>query len=328
MADDESYYDLTLPKEQLLSEIDAMGPPSSPKQALMKQLGWILSGLGFLILFTLFKLPTTHLELAIQGQIDQTLNGMGIRLQAAESHLSLAFGVTYEMKNVEIQQAQMKTPIVLDQVRVSPSLFSLLFGKVGGTLKIKKGESSLSSSFSLDQTNQSIDFDLQKLDLPFITDLVSPAKLKGKGWIGLKGNLSGNFQEPESLEGKVSFSAQDLQLDSQSLFGFNLPKVSIAEGGGSLDFKNKKAVFNQVHLGDKDKTTDDLAIKMTGELVLLKRWDFSQINTKLQLFLSKALFTSIPLLDVLMAPAKQGDQSYIYTFKGTMSQPVLAPGNS
>ncbi|MFZ9596514.1 MAG: hypothetical protein ACO3A2_10605 [Bdellovibrionia bacterium] len=90
--------------KQVESSAEAHEPqtPASRSQQLLRRLGWSAFGLFCLICFTLLKLPEDRVKNWVEGTISAQLAEKRVRFTAKEGHLSLFFGLSYTMKEVDL----------------------------------------------------------------------------------------------------------------------------------------------------------------------------------------------------------------------------------
>ncbi len=301
-------------------------PPSKAKRSLAT-LGWILYGLACLIFFTVIKLPDEKIKGTINSMIANQLSTQGITFSASESDLSYGFGISYILKGVSLRFSSASTPpALIEKIEVSPSLFTLLFGGVGGALEIQQGEGRLSSSFSIKKTNISFDFKAKKMDIGKLGLLSALAGIQGSVVLDGKGSVEGDWKSPSTLEGSASLQLSRLTLDAQSIMGFPIPKIHVSEGNIEFTAEKAKVLIKNFQLGKAGLTPpDDLHGNLSGDITLTKQWESSTMNLKTRFSLSESILKSLVLLDAILGSGKQPDGGYSFSLSGPFFAPVAAP---
>jgi len=292
----------------------------------LRIVGWVLFGLFCLTVFTLIKLPEDRLKNYIQGQISNALSPRGISLSAAKSGLSVGFGISYTMKDVTINLPPPEPAAHVDEIVVTPSLLSFAFGKLAGKVGIQQGDGLLTASFSTNQVNTSVDFDIKNLDLGKIGLLPMLAGIKGSGLATGKGSIDGNFSVPSTLTGDIKINLSKIILEQQSISGFSIPKLNISEAVIELKAEKAKASVKTLRLGKSGNAADDIQASVTGEMALGKQWESSTLNLKTKFSFSQNVMKSFALLDAILGAGKQADGGYAYTLTGPVMTPIPTPG--
>ncbi|MFZ9596513.1 MAG: hypothetical protein ACO3A2_10600 [Bdellovibrionia bacterium] len=193
----------------------------------------------------------------------------------------------------------------------------------------------LKATFSNRATSFSLAFVAQKLELeklgvlPFLAGFQMNAALEGEG------SFSGDLANPSSIGGSAEVSLSKLSLDAQSIAGFQIPKSGISEAVAKIQADKGKAVIKTFRVGKPNAapssattqapTADDLMASITGDVVLGKSIEMSQLNLKVNFALSETLMKSFVLLDALIGSGKQSNGSYSFSLTGPLYAPVAAP---
>ena len=308
--------------------------PQSRGKRIAKKLGWAGVFLFFLALFTVLKLPEEKVRGFIQGQIRQQLEPMGIGFSAEKSSLSVLFGFKYSMEKVTLTLAPPASPILLDRLTVSPSLFSLLRRRLGGTAELQSGSGSAWVNYSMRTDSADPDlkfsyelktFDLSKLAALGLAFSGSSMNLTIAGTVNGSGGLNGNLGNPGSLTGDIQLEFAKIALEPLTVSGFVLPKLAISTGTVDIGIAKSVATVKAFKIGKPGLEADDLHATVTGDVTLARSWDASILKLKTNFSLSAGVMKALILVDALLAPFKQPDGTYAYPLEGTLST-VLAGG--
>jgi len=293
----------------------------------MRKAGWIGFAVFFLVFFTVLKIPEARLKNFIQGTLASELAASGISMTSASSSLSMAFGLKFKMKEVNLMLADSPNPIKLSELSFSPSIFPLLVGKFGGTLVAYQGKSKLWLSFTTSTNPTSpytnLSFEADEIDVGKTGILAALAQIQGSGVIHGSGNIKGDFTKPSSLEGKIDLKLSKVLIDQQAVSGFAIPRLTVSEGFIEGNFAASKLTATKVSLGKNAE--DDLKGTVTGDLSLGQRWDMSSYNLKIKFSLSEKVLQAFAILDAILGSFKQADGSYGLTLTGPFTAPLPGP---
>jgi type II secretion system protein N len=305
--------------------------PSRVKRTL-KTLGWIWLGTFCLILFTLIKLPEDRIRNYVQGMISQQLSAQGITLNAAQSSISIGFGISYTMKDITLSFPPPQEPIHIDQVSVSPSILAALTGKMGAAIQIENKGGTLHATFSTPMNGPSgpvsFSFNCSNLDLGSLGVLPAMASIRGSAVATGEGHLDGDTSLPTTLNGKMKLDLNKIVIDQQTVLGFSVPRLTVSEGKGDIDIDKGKALIKTLRLGKPGSATDDIKANVTGDVIIGKNLPYSTLNLKADFSLSQNVLKAFILIDALLGPAKQPDGSYAYTLTGPLNSPNAVPVSS
>ena len=308
----------------------AIEVPSSKFQKGMRRAGWAALFTFALLLFTLMKLPETRIKNYVQGNISAALAPRGITLNAAQSSLSVGFGISYSMKDVTLSFATPQAPIHIDRIEVSPSILSMIIGKMGGRFWIYNGDGTLKGAFSMStrSTKQDIDasFTIHEMNLGKLGVFPLAANIQGSAIANGEASVTGDLNLPGTFNGSVDLNLNKITLDQQSIQGFAVPRLSISEGKIDVAMNQGKATIKTLKLGKPGSTTDDIIANVTGDIQLGKQWESSTMNLKTRFSLSQNVLKSFVLIDALLGNGKQSDGSYAFNLTGPLDSPAAAPG--
>lgn len=304
-------------------------PRTSRAQRALRAAGWGGFAVFCLLLFTVLKVPEHRLKNFVQGSIASALAARGVTFTASESSISFLFGITYEMKDVTLNPPPPQPAVRIDRIRVSPSLFSLLLGRVGGTVKLEQGDGELKASFAVKGASGgpgefSLSFQAKDMNLARLAVLPIAAGIQGGMVMSGEGSVSGDLNAPSTLTGDVKLQLKRVVIEQQAIMGFSIPRVSIADGEIALALGQSKATIRAFRLG-KPGGTDDLNATLGGEVVLGNSWATSNLNLKARFGLSQAAAKSFGFFLTLLDAGKQTDGSYAYNLTGPMRMPTPTP---
>lgn len=297
--------------------------PASRARRIARTAGWGLFALFLLLFFTFLKLPEDRLKNFIEGNLNAALSPKGISFSAGKGYLSLGLGISYVMKDVTLTLPPPSPPAHLDKVSVSPSIFPMLLGRMGGSASIVSGDGSLDASFAMRKSDVSLSLKARGFDLGKTGILPAAAGVQGGAVISGKLSLSGDMNIPTTLDGNVDLELSKIALEPQAIMGFAIPKVYVSEGKIELSADKGKATIQEIRLGKSAQ--DDVRAKLSGDVTLGKQWESSTINARASFSLSENIMRSFVLLDALLGGAKQSDGSYAFTLNGPITSPNPTP---
>jgi type II secretion system protein N len=300
-------------------------PPLSKKAKALRTTGWVAFGILCMILFTLFKLPDDRIKTIIDGHISAALAQRGISYTATEGKLSLFFGLTYRMRDITLNFPPPAPPVRIEQVKVSPSILSFIMGKKAATIELKNAGGYLHAYFSMKGTKFSTSFKSEKLDLGKIGVLPIAAGIQGSAVLDGKASLDGDMYIPSTLDGDIGVQLARVQIEPQSIMGFNIPKIEISEAVIDANLGHGKIAIKTARIGKAGNTSDDLRGTVNGDVTLNKSWNTSTLNLKTQFSLSESILKSFMLLDALLGVGKQADGSYAFSLTGPATSPMPTP---
>ncbi len=313
-----------LQDEKTQTNVATQNAPSRLKR-ILKMFAWTFLVIFLLLLFTLLKLPQDKVRGFIQGSISSALSSRGITLTADESDLSLGWGISYKMKGVTLAPPPPAPPSKIDEIRISPSIFSLLVAKPGGKILIRESGGTLEGSFSY-RTNQiAVSFEAKEMDLGKIGVLAMAAGIQGSAVVTGTGTIQGDPGTPSSLTGDVALELKKIAIDAQRIQGFSIPRLSISTGQLNVRLENSKALVKTLRLGKPGNAEDDITGTASGEVTLGRQWESSMLNLTVQFGLSQKVLKSFGLIDALLGAGKQPDGTYSYQLTGPIVSPIPTP---
>ena len=296
---------------------DEVSKPKGP----IKIIG--LSGLFIflVLLFTVTKLPQTKLTNLIQGYLQQGLDPYGIYITDRGRDLSVWRGFRYLLTQPTLELAD-QTRVELDELEFSPRFLSLFKGQLGGSLILRQGPAHIEAIGSGRGDHVDASVELDQVDLGKFGLLSFAGGLKGTGLISGSTHVEGSLSDLPTLIGLIQLKLKKLRIDEQTLLGFQLPTLNVAEGNIEMSIEHGKLLMKNVHIG---KASDDVQIVVTGEITLNRNVNASQMNLRAVLGFSEKVKATITLLDSIMAPARQLDGTYAYKLTGALSSPMPMP---
>ncbi len=301
--------------------------PSGVNKA--KMLIWPLIFIGLLLIFSVVKLPEIRLKNYVQGQMAAALATQGLTFTSTDSDFSYWLGPTYSLEGVTISGAQLSQPIRLKEIEISPSLLSLFTLRIGAKLKIDAGKGALTGTVSAKGLNPptglKVFFDLKQIDLNQLQVLPIAAKIQG-GMIAT-GTLefAGDLKDPKDASGSLNLNLSKIQIEQQSIAGFNIPKLLIDDGTINGELKGGKFNIKSFRLGKAGNASDDITLNTTGDIELKPTLASSQLNVDVTFTTSAKIQKAFMLLDALLSDGKVAEGSYAYHLTGPLDSPIRGP---
>ncbi len=297
-------------------------------QQAMRNAGWSALAIFSLIIFTIVKLPEARIKAYVQGTIASVLAPRGITFTAQKGHLSIGWGFSYVMEDVTLGFPPPDAPVHIDEISFKPSLFNLIFRKIGGDAAIYNGDGKISLWFSSKETWNAFSFKAKELDIGKLGILPTLAGISGSGILNGSGWFDGDSANFAASKGEIDVTLKKVVIDQQPLMGFSLPRLTVSEGKIDLDIDAGKARIKTFQLGKTGSTTDDLVATVTGDVTLGKYLDASPLNLKAKFSLSQSILKSFAILDAFLGQAKLPDGSYAYNLSGTLGSPLPMPAGA
>lgn len=294
---------------------------------LFKYWKWMTVGAVALIVFTLIKLPDTKLKALVQGHLNVALASTGMSMSTTDSSVSMLFGIRYTARNVQWKWSPDAAPVLFDEVRISPSLLSLVLGKLSGSLRLIQGSSRITVSGGVNGNRFDLSLDLDDVDLEKLGALKSLAKIDVRGLAQGKVDLAGNLDAPTTLSGSAQIKISKINLPAQAIAGFQVPTSSISSVVLNLPIKNGKAECSECSVGSPaSKPSDDLAGTLKGSIDLNRYLGASKAQLEARFRVSDKIKTAFVFLDSLLPPGSlQSDGSYGMSLSGTLEFLTMAP---
>lgn len=282
---------------------------------------WIAFVAVSFIFFTIIKFPEDKIKAYIQGVLTSQLSPLGFSIQATKSSLSFWLGVSYRLKDVTV--TYLNSSLQVEEISLSPSLFSFVFGKLGGSYSLKIGRGNISGSFNLKKKDLTLGFYAKEIDFQKHR-ILQFLEIPGGFVLSGTGNFSGDVSQLEKSKGSVQLDISKISLESISipidvLMKLNLPSLNVSKADVDLRFQNGKLQIKTFQLGKPGNVTDDIILNLTGDLTIDRNLSNSRIQSKMDLKLSQKVLASLSLATFWLNPGKQADGSYICYLEGSFS---------
>ena len=196
---------------------------------------------------------------------------------------------------------------------------------------ITNGKGELNGSFSIKNTQFSLSYKANKLELQKLGILPFVAGVQIAATVGGSGSFSGDSSNLSSLDGEAALTLTQINLEPQSIAGFSIPQLSVSDAVAEIKAEKGKAVIKTFRVGKASPSKsgiDDIQGAITGDITLAKQLEASQVNLKLHFTFSENILKSFVLLDALLGAGKQPDGSYSFTLTGPLMSPIPVPTGS
>lgn len=294
----------------------------------MRSLFWIGVFFFSLLVFTVFKLPDTRIKGHINSFISKSLMQAGYTFSATESSLSIGFGIHYTLKGVSLApRYQPQAVVKIDSIELSPSLTSLLTGKIGASLVAEAGKGVLTGEFGVRGSQGSLSCEFKQVNLSQSPLALLLQGVQVSSTVNGKLDLEGNLQDPRSLIGSADLSLSKIDIDKQAISGFPVPRTQISGAKVNLAFTQGKIQLKNLTLGSMQNPGDDIAGKLEGDVQIQQRVDSSILNLTAHFNVAANYLqnSEIFLVQSFIAPGKGSDGSYRFKIAGPLSMPSADP---
>ncbi len=317
------------------SQSDAPAQEGQSPESSLQRMALPALGIFLFFLFLILKLPETRIQNLVVAHAKIEAQKMGYAFSTEKMTVGIILGpsVTFygiELKSLDDDRMSLK----LEKLKLKPSLFSLLpfmsvkkasfsadllGGRAAGTVGAG------ATTYVVDVSVENVALDKSKL----ITSQI-PVQIGG-ATIDADIDVTVDTADAKKTAGTARVKISKFLLPQQSVYGFNLPKISVAEATANVGIAEGKATIRAFDVG-KDIKTDDLVAKLTGDATLdTARKYFSplegvKLNLAANFEISPALKASFPFLDAILAAGKQPDGKYRYRLGGTLAMPAPTPG--
>lgn len=301
---------------------------ASGTQRTMRTIFWVALFFFSLLFFTIFKLPDTRIKGHLNAFISKTLMQAGYTFTANESSLSVGLGIHYTLKGVTISpRFQAQSIVKIDTIELSPSLLSLLTGKISASIIAETGKGVLTGNFGVRGSQGSLSAELKQVNLAQSPLALLLQGLQVSSHINGTINVEGNLQDPRSLQGAVDLSLSKIDLDKQTVSGFPVPRTQISGAKINLVFNQGKVQIKNLTLGSMQNPGDDIAGKVEGDILIQQRLEASGLNLMSHFNVAPNYLqnSEIFLVQSFIAPGKGSDGSYRFKIYGPLSAPSADP---
>jgi len=310
---------------------EAISAPSSDAPAEVSRVrlfGKIIIFFSALFFFTMLKVPDVKVKGHLNSLIFKNAALQGYSLSAADSELSLGLGLSYALKDVTLGLKQSDTPpIRLDSIEISPSILSLLTGKVGATLQINKGKGSIEGFAGVRGSSLDIALDITEMNFSDSPLALFLGNIQIESVMSGKIRLNGPMDQPNQLSGDIDLKLGKIKLDAQTISSFPVPATKTSGGLFKIKIQNGVASIQNASLGTIGKKEDDIALKATGDITLKPRIESSTLKIDLQLGFAPQFLdqSELFLIQSFISAAKQSDSTYRYNLTGPLYSPSMDP---
>ena len=284
---------------------------------------------AFLVLsffFLILKFPEYRLKDWISSTARTVLHPQGILFNTDRVSLSLVFGPRIILENVELKSANNSSQkINFEKVVVRPYLSSLILGNIGFSVSARLSDKSISGSYQQKGSTNSLDLDLEEIELNQLSLLQHFVPIDVKGKISGQAHLTLNPSAAADSNGEINFLIKKIVIPDQNAWGIQIPRLLINESKILVQVNQGQISLKDVFLG-KDKKTDDLTLAVSGSGKIGKSLESSTMNGKIILDISDKLKGGFPILDALLSSGKTADGKYAFRFFGTLASLDAAPG--
>lgn len=298
---------------------------SSRLSSFFKKAKWFFIAFGFLLFFTLVKLPREKLENLIDAHLKNAAYSAGIDFSSQEADLSIGFGLSYELKKVILTVMKTGKSVQIDQITISPSYLSLFTGKLGADVNLEHGGGVVDVVAAVGSESFALKADVSDLSLEKLGVLRAFAKVKGDVQVDGLVELDGNPRNLKSMNGIVDLKLSNLSLNAQSIQGFKIPRIRVQGGEGKIRVENGKVKLQKLLLGKSANKKDDLFLIGKGDITLGRVPAMSLLNIDFEFGFSEKVQSSLSLLESLLSSGRQKSGSYKFNFSGPMSGPTVSP---
>lgn len=285
---------------------------------------WTFFAIICLIVFTIIKAPQDKVHSTLMSYVNQALSQQSIQLVSDEGKVRIGLGLSYEMSGLKFVNTSNGKSLKISEFSFSPSLLGMISGKMGGHFILREGTGKIEGDVSLMGEDIDLHITLDRINLGKTGLLSFFANVEGTADINGEINIFGSPRSLTSLKGNSKLKINRVVIDPQSLFGFNIPRLSIADGDIDLNLNSGKAEVKQLQLG-KQGSGDDLFIKVTGSSKLGRTIDASDIDVRVQLALAGEVAKTFALLDAILGNYKKPDGTYTFKLSGPITAAMPQP---
>jgi type II secretion system protein N len=328
----------------------------------IKWIGYPLFSLTMFLLFFYLTFPYDKLKTRIEelagasGDIELSIEDLGpsplfglsaegvlLKIKPKESRAPISspqFGLgapPAASGAAAAEPPQKKKPLrlILDEVVLKTSLFSLLLGKTDVSFEITALDGSLEGQYTEEKKKGwAFELEAQHLDLSRLPELQEMVGLPFAGKVSSKVDLKVPRNQFSEASGTVSLELTDcvvgdgkakLKVPGNPLLamGITLPRVRLGTLGGQVKIEKGEALFENV-----SATSPDVQMKLEGGISLRNPLGFSQTQAYLTFKISPELKKRDPKFDLLengLATAKRSDGFFGMRIEGFLKSPRFNP---
>ncbi len=302
------------------------------KDAIRRWLGYAAFSWVTGILFLYLTFPWEAVRQRVEQSLGELLSSPGVPVEVAVGEIRSWWIIGAVVRHVAVTERPdgqaSGTTFVLPEIRARLEILPLLRARPTVEFSLPAGTGRIAGSVSGARKENSLQLDLQKVDLAKSKDflgvlgLVMGADLTSvdlAGTLDGKVNLSLGPTDPTTVRGTLDLVAQQAVIEGGHVGELDLPKVSLGTielkahaGGGKLDFD--RFVLRG---GDVDLETE------SAGLVLNRNLGYSMPRGKVRLRLGQDLQRRIPYLGMGLSALHQPDREGYYAIPlgGTLRNP-------
>jgi len=296
------------------------------KISIFKTVKWIFIFFLLLIFFIILNFPEHKIRAYFESTLMQNLSAQGILLQKRESKLSFLWGVSYQMKDVQITLPRATQPLSMDALTLKISYFPLLFKKLSGSARmdVKKGKIDIGFSFPMPQNNKflplDLNFDIKNLNLTDFNITQNLFYVSLQGVVNGKGYFILKDENPSSWEGETEFKVISLTVPNQAI----IPEIHVSAVEGNGRIIKGQYRFDKLQFGQKEQNSqDDIRGNLTGNIDLAYPMSRSKADLVAHFSLSKDLLSKSPFIGTALGTGRQSDGSFKFSLVGIFSSGIL-----
>ncbi|NDD91750.1 type II secretion system protein GspN, partial [bacterium] len=274
------------------------------------------------------KLPDDRIGALALREASKQLSSEHTRVELSAETTSLSlFLRRLRFRNLTmrvIPEGGMPQSIQWEEARLSPSVFQLLVGRFGGSLKIiQNGRATLQASFWASGSGSfSLSAELDQADLgtkglgftALLSDITASIPITGS--INLEGAGT-----PSSISGNVFLSIGNTRIQNLKLGSTVLPTLNVSDGEIRLMVSGGKAKIETFRISKVEREADDIRGTITGDVTLASVFEQSSLNTEIKIKLSRPLLDSLGYLASLALGTPSPDGGFEFKLTGPLSQP-------
>ncbi len=270
------------------------------RKKLVRWLAFTAYFVAAFLVFLFFLFPFDRIKTRLESEV-----GARTPVELSVARISPRFFNRFVLSDVVVSDKQGKVLFESGTVRTTVSLFSLLRGALGVSLRAAAYGGELQIKASQGPGQQYLLLDADSLDI------ASYPLLKDFG-LKLSGKLGGNFEMTNGA-GKGRLWLKGVASRELKVMGFSVPDLDFDTGWLETELKGDRLTVKKLEMDGKD-----LAVRATGDIVLRER---GAINLTIRLKPSERLSQEQSALFSLLRN-RDPDGFYQVGLGGTLTQPL------
>lgn len=284
------------------------------KSKTSKYIGTVIFFLLFLVLFLYLTFPTEALRKRVESEID---NNTGFNAQIGK--ISISPFLELKITDLNLDKTEKDISLRIDELRVKPSVFSLLLKNKSLPFEAKIGEGKIDGTIAFSSETKSLNSiraDFENIH----TDLIASFTKSGADSPEFDGNIDGiiniNFPGGSSsdVNGGFNFTSKNMSISKLKIEGFTLPSYQNLLVNLNGKIEKKKTFIDELSFEGSD-----FDLLLAGSMPLV--WEVKKggkLDLKLNLNI-KSDEAKAGLLQAFMK--KETDGSLSAKIAGTTSKP-------